>query len=61
MEIEYTLEDAHGDTISFAITDGSDLVEVSIPFNEETMSFGLAVVVLDKQDIARLAEKLGYL
>lgn len=58
MGTEFTLEDADGDTISFTITGGSDLVEISIPMNEITMS-GAATVLLDKQDIARLVEKLG--
>lgn len=57
MGTEFTLEDADGDTISFTIMGGSDLVEISIPFNEITMS-GAATVLLDKQDIARLVEKL---
>lgn len=57
MGTEFTLEDADGDTISFTIMGGSDLVEISIPMNEITMS-GAATVLLDKQDIARLAEKL---
>lgn len=58
MGTEFTLEDADGDTISFTIMGGSDLVEISIPMNEVTMS-GAATVLLDKQDIARLVEKLG--
>lgn len=58
MGTEFTLEDADGDTISFTAMGGSDLVEISIPFNEITMS-GAATVLLDKQDIARLVEKLG--
>lgn len=58
MGTEFTLEDADGDTISFTTMGGSDLVEISIPFNEITMS-GAATVLLDKQDIARLVEKLG--
>lgn len=58
MGTEFTLEDADGDTISFTIMGGSDLVEISIPMNEITMS-GAATVLLDKQDIARLVEKLG--
>ena len=57
MGTEFTLEDADGDTISFTTMGGSDLVEISIPFNEITMS-GAATVLLDKQDIARLVEKL---
>ena len=57
MGTEFTLEDADGDTISFTTTGGSDLVEISIPFNEITMS-GAATVLLDKQDIARIIEKL---
>lgn len=57
MGTEFTLEDADGDTISFTIMGGSDLVEISIPMNEITMS-GAATVLLDKQDIARLVEKL---
>lgn len=57
MGTEFTLEDADGDTISFTIMGGSDLVEISIPMNEVTMS-GAATVLLDKQDIARLVEKL---
>lgn len=57
MGTEFTLEDADGDTISFTTMGGSDLVEISIPFNEITMS-GAATVLLDKQDIARLIEKL---
>ena len=57
MGTEFTLEDADGDTISFTIMGGSDLVEISIPMNEITMS-GAATVLLDKQDIARLIEKL---
>ena len=57
MGTEFTLEDADGDTISFTTTGGSDLVEISIPFNEITMS-GATTVLLDKQDIARIVEKL---
>ena len=57
MGTEFTLEDADGDTISFTTMGGSDLVEISIPFNEITMS-GAATVLLDKQDIARIIEKL---
>lgn len=57
MGTEFTLEDADGDTISFTTMGGSDLVEISIPFNEITMS-GASTVLLDKQDIARLVEKL---
>lgn len=57
MGTEFTLEDADGDTISFTIMGGSDLVEISIPMNEITMS-GAATVLLDKQDIARIVEKL---
>ena len=57
MGTEFTLEDADGDTISFTIMGGSDLVEISIPMNEITMS-GAATVLLDKQDIARIIEKL---
>lgn len=57
MGTEFTLEDADGDTISFTTTGGSDLVEISIPMNEITMS-GAATVLLDKQDIARIIEKL---
>lgn len=57
MGTEFTLEDVDGDTISFTTMGGSDLVEISIPMNEITMS-GAATVLLDKQDIARLVEKL---
>ena len=57
MGTEFTLEDADGDTISFTTMGGSDLVEISIPMNEITMS-GAATVLLDKQDIARIIEKL---
>ena len=58
METEFTIEDVEGDTISFEISDSNDLVEISIPFNDETMGGNTACVVLDKQDIARLVEKL---
>ena len=58
MDVEYTIEDTEGDSISFKTYGGSDTVEVSIQYNPGTMSSGLAVVSLDKQDIARLAEKL---
>lgn len=58
METEFTLEDIDGDTISFRIADGTDVVEISIPINDMTMDSGKANVVLDKQDIARIAEKL---
>lgn len=59
METEYTIEDTEGDTISFRVSDRNDLVEVSIPYNYDTMGGNTACVVLDKQDIARLAEKLN--
>lgn len=58
METEFTIEDIDGDTISFRIADGTDLVMISIPINEGTMGVDTANVVLDKQDIARLVEKL---
>ena len=58
METEFTLEDIDGDTISFRIAEGTDMVEISIPINDMTMDSGKANVVLDKQDIARLAAKL---
>ena len=58
METEFTIEDNAGDTISFRIFDGTDTVEISIPYNYDTMGGNTACVVLDKQDIARLAEKL---
>ena len=58
METEFTIEDIDGDTISFRIADGTDMVEISIPINEVTMDDNKANVVLDKQDIARLVEKL---
>lgn len=58
METEFTIEDTEGDTISFRISDGTDLVEITIPINKATMSADEACVVLDKQDIARLVEKL---
>lgn len=58
METEYTIEDMAGDTISFKIYDGTDTVEISIPFNAESMYPDTALVALDKQDIARLATKL---
>lgn len=58
MGTEFTLEDADGDTISFTTMGGSDLVEISIPFNDMTMGGNTACVVLYKQDIARIIEKL---
>lgn len=58
MDIEYTIEDIEGDTISFKVLAGSDVVEISIPHNKETMSSSVAIVSLDTQDIARLVEKL---
>lgn len=58
MDIEYTIEDVEGDTISFQTYAGNDSVEISIPLNLDTMSTSVATVVLDKQDIARLVEKL---
>lgn len=58
METEFTIEDTDGDTISFRIAEGTDVVEITIPYNEATMEGNQANVVLDKQDIARLAEKL---
>ena len=59
MDIEYTIEDIEGDTISFKIYGGNDIVEVTIPLNIDTMGTSAARVILDKQDMARLAEKLG--
>lgn len=58
METEFTIEDIDGDTISFRVAEGTDMVEISIPINDMTMDDGKADVVLDKQDIARLVEKL---
>lgn len=58
METEFTIEDIDGDTISFRIADGTDLVGITIPYNAETMMDGEAGVILGKQDIARLVEKL---
>ena len=58
MDVEYTIEDTEGDSISFKTYGGSDTVEITIPLNLDTMSTSAASVVLDKQDIARLAEKL---
>lgn len=58
METEFTIEDVEGDTISFEISDSNDLVVITIPINVDTMGSAAACVVLDKQDIARLAEKL---
>ena len=58
MDTEFTIEDIDGDTISFRIADGTDMVEISIPINDMTMDDSKANVVLDKQDIARLVEKL---
>lgn len=58
MDTEFTIEDTDGDTISFRIADGTDVVEIMIPYNEATMEGNQANVVLDKQDIARLVEKL---
>lgn len=58
MDVEYTIEDSDGDTISFLTTDGNDSVMIYIPVNTDNMSEDLACVVLDKQDIARLVEKL---
>lgn len=58
METEFTIEDIEGDTISFRIYNGNDKVEISIPLNEETMPSDTACVLLDKQDIARLVERL---
>ena len=58
MYTEFTIEDVEGDTISFLTTDSNDMVMISIPFNEGTMGSDTANVVLDKQDIARLVEKL---
>ena len=59
METEFTIEDIDGDTISFRIAEGTDMVEISIPINEVTMDDNKANVVLDKQDIARLVVKLN--
>ena len=58
METEFTIEDIEGDTISFLISDSTDLMMISIPLNEGTMGSDTPCVVLDKQDIARLVEKL---
>lgn len=58
MDIEYTIEDVEGDTISFKISDGNEAVIITIPYNEETMLREAYSVVLDKQDIARLVKKL---
>lgn len=58
MDTEFTIEDVEGDTISFLVSDGSDAVQISILLNDETMPDNTASVVLDKQDIARLVEKL---
>lgn len=58
MSTEFTIKDVEGDTISFDISDSTDLVEISIPFNDMTMGGNTACVVLYKQDIARLVEKL---
>ena len=58
MDTEFTIEDSDGDTISFRVSDGTDAVEITIPFNDTTMGNNTASVVLDKQDIARLVEKL---
>ena len=58
MDTEYTIEDIEGDTISFKTYAGNDDVMISIPFNDQTMGGNKASVVLDKQDIARLAAKL---
>lgn len=58
MDTEFTIEDSDGDTISFRVSDGTDSVEITIPFNDATMEDNMANVVLDKQDIARLVEKL---
>lgn len=58
METEFTIEDIEGDTISFLMSDSTDLVMISIPINEGTMGRDTANVVLDKQDIARLVAKL---
>ena len=58
METEFTIEDIDGDTISFRIAEGTDMMEITIPINDITMDDGKANVVLDKQDIARLVEKL---
>lgn len=58
MDIEYTIEDVEGDIISFQTYAGNDTVKVSIPINIDTMGGNTACVVLDKQDIARLVEKL---
>ena len=58
MYIEHTLEDVEGDIISFQTFTEDDTMEIMIPFNEETMPSGIAVVSLTKQDIARLAVKL---
>lgn len=58
MNTEYTIEDTEGDTISFQVSSRDDTVTISIPINTVTMSPSVASVVLDKQDIARLVEKL---
>lgn len=58
MDTEFRIEDVEGDTVSFIISDSNDLVAITIPFNEDTMVDN-ATVVLDKQDIARLVEKLN--
>lgn len=58
MDIEYTIEDIEGDTISFKTYGGNDIVEISIPINIDTMGTSATRVILDKQDIARLVEKL---
>ena len=58
METEFTIEDIEGDTISFLISDSTDLMMISIPLNEGTMGSDTPCVVLDKQDIARLVEKM---
>lgn len=58
MDTEYTIEDIEGDTISFQVSSMNDTVTISIPINTVTMSSSVASVVLDKQDIARLVEKL---
>lgn len=58
METEFTIEDSDGDTISFLVSEGSDAVQISIPFNDTTMGGNTACVLLDKQDIARLVEKM---
>lgn len=57
MDTEFTIEDSDGDTISFLVSEGSDAVQISIPINESTMT-DVATVLLDKQDIARLVERL---